>query len=48
VSNDLVAGGKKKKRKIRNEVGKGSGKSNEAEEFNTLRSYKPANMTKSD
>jgi hypothetical protein len=26
---------KKKKRKTRNEVGKGSGKSDEAEEFNT-------------
>ena len=34
---DLVAGRKKKKRKILNEVGKGSDKSDEAEESNTQR-----------
>jgi len=34
---DLVAGRKKKKRKIRNEVGKGSDKSDEAEEHNKQR-----------
>jgi hypothetical protein len=33
VNNDLVTG-RKKKRKTRNEVVKGSGKSDEAEEFN--------------
>jgi hypothetical protein len=32
VNIDLVAGRKKKERKTQNEVGKGSGKSNEAEE----------------
>ena len=37
VNIDLVAGRKKKKRKIRNEEGKGSGKSEEAEEYNTQR-----------
>jgi hypothetical protein len=36
VNNDLVTGRKKKKRrKTRNEVAKGSGKSDEAEEFNS-------------
>jgi hypothetical protein len=35
ANNDLVAGRKRKKRKKRNEVGKGNGKSDEAEEFNT-------------
>jgi hypothetical protein len=34
VTGELVAGKKKKKRKTRNEVGKGSGKSDEAEESN--------------
>jgi hypothetical protein len=34
ANNDLVTG-RKKKRKSRIEVGKGSGKSDEAEEFNT-------------
>jgi hypothetical protein len=34
VNNDLVAR-RKKKRMIRNEVGKGSGKKDEAEEYNT-------------
>jgi hypothetical protein len=32
---DLVAGRKKKKRETRSEVGKGSGKSNRAEESDT-------------
>jgi hypothetical protein len=34
ANNDLVAGRKKKERKNRNEVGKSSGKSGEAEELN--------------
>jgi hypothetical protein len=34
---DLVAGREKKKRKIQNEVGKGSDKSEEAEESNRQR-----------
>jgi hypothetical protein len=37
----------RKERKTRNEVGKGSVKSDEAEESNTRRCSKPANMAKS-
>jgi hypothetical protein len=48
ANNDLVGGRKKKKRKTRNEVGKGNGKSDEAEEFYTLRRSQPATMAKSD
>jgi hypothetical protein len=32
---DLVAGRKEKERKTRNDIGKGSGEIDEAEEFNT-------------
>jgi hypothetical protein len=35
VNDDLVARRKKKRRKTQNQVGKGSGKSEEAEEFYT-------------
>ena len=45
--NDLVAWSKKKKRKTRSEVGKGSGKSNKAEESDTWRRSKLENMAKS-
>jgi hypothetical protein len=44
----LVAGRKTKKRKARNDVEKGRGKSEEAEHFNTWRSSKAINMAKSD
>jgi hypothetical protein len=46
----LVAtkGGKKKKKKTHNKAGKGSVKSDEAEEYNSWRRSKSANMAKSD
>jgi hypothetical protein len=44
----LVAGMKTKKNKAQNGVGKGRGKSEEAEYFNTWRSSKAINMAKSD
>jgi len=43
-----VAGRVKKKRKTRNEVGKGSDKSDEAEDSNNFKLNKPANIARSD
>jgi len=44
----MVAGREKKKRKARNEVGKGSDKSDEAENSNNLKLKKPANIARRD
>lgn len=45
---DMIVGGKKKKKKTGNEVIKGSGNSDEAEESNSWRRHKRANMAKSE
>jgi hypothetical protein len=47
-NSELVAGREKKKRKTRNEVCKGSDKSDEAEDSNNLELNKPANIARSD
>jgi len=44
----MVAGRKRKKRKTQSEVGKGSEKSDKAEESNTRRRSELANTVKSD
>jgi hypothetical protein len=44
----MVAGREKKKRKTRNEVAKGSDKSDEAADSNNLKLNKPANIARSD
>jgi hypothetical protein len=48
ITCNVLVAGRKKKRKTRNEVGKGSGKYDEAEEFNTWGSNEPATIVKSD